>query len=118
MVIIILALFILAVAYVCIRVASFSANQDLELQEVCEPAARPSLLNKIEELEIRLADLQDLPLEGRNSSSLSQSQSPSHCVHCEAQLGRLRSEAKQTHELLYPHLETSKYHNNIISNVI
>ena len=48
---IILGLFVLAVAYVCIRVASITTNQDLELEGAPVPSTRPNLLNTIEELE-------------------------------------------------------------------
>ena len=106
-VLVIAALFVLAVAYVCIHIASITSGQDLEVVETLGSSTRPNLQNTIEELESRLARLQELPTEDCEPA-LPAAQA-SHCGHCKAEVGRLRSEAKQTHEALYPHLHSSNY---------
>ena len=106
-VLVIAALFVLAVVYVCIRIASITSGQDLEVVVSLGSPTRPNLKKNIEELESRLARLQELPTE--DCEPVRPAATVSHCVHCEAEVGRLRSEVKQTHEALYPHLHSSNY---------
>ena len=106
-VLVIACLFLVAIVYVCIRIAAITSGQDIELSETLGSSSTPNLQNTIEELESRLARLKELPAE--DCEPVRPAVTASHCIHCEAETGRLRSEAKQTHEALYPHLQSNNY---------
>ena len=106
-VLVIACLFVVATVYVCIRIAAITSGQDIELSESLGSSTTPNLQNTIEELESRLARLKELPAEDREP--VHPAATASHCIHCEAETGRLRSEAKLTREALYPHLQTNNY---------